>query len=210
MHFFQVDSNNNNCNDSVNNNNNKKKNHKDTKRPLRELDSYNGFAQQNKSKRDDNTPNSDAKRQKIITSTPFENKKSLNSVMPASSSSSPSNDIIIVLDSSVDSTGTLVVDSSVADSTHNGTGYSFDALRTDDETDLDETSNAPYWSLARNRKALVTDQEMINSEIVDKFFGSKAQTVNSRDIFPNSVPIQRRRSTAVWNTPPRYSILPKY
>lgn len=102
------------------------------------------------------------------------------------------------------------VDSSIEQLSHES-GYGFDALHTDDSTDFeDEQTKLPYWCLEKNRLAIVIEQTHVNSKITDAFFDSKPQTVDSQKIFKNSLPIQRRRSTAVWNTPPRYSLLPKY
>lgn len=127
---------------------------------------------------------------------------------------SASDDIVVVLDSSIDTNNSVLVDSSVASSAQSfdqSKRYDFDALQTDDATEYDEDeSNAPYWSLYRNRIAIVNDQVAANLKTIDQFFGCKFENVDSIDIFPATVPIARRRSTAVWNTPPRYSILPKY
>lgn len=102
------------------------------------------------------------------------------------------------------------VESSIEEVSHES-GYGFDALNTDDSTDYeDEQTKLPYWCLEKNRLAIVIEQTKVNSKITDAFFDSKPQTVDSQKIFKNSLPIQRRRSTAVWNTPPRYSSLPKY
>lgn len=87
----------------------------------------------------------------------------------------------------------------------------FDSLHSDDPTDHeDEQFNLPYWSLYQNRISIVIEQTNINPKIVDTLFNSKPQTVQSNEIFKYTSPIVRRRSTAVWNTPPRYSLLPKY
>lgn len=87
----------------------------------------------------------------------------------------------------------------------------FDSLHSDDPTDYeDDWFNVPYWSLYRNRISIVVDQTTVNPKIVDTLFNSKPQTVQSNEIFKYTSPIVRRRSTAVWNTPPRYSMLPKY
>lgn len=144
----------------------------------------------------------DAKKKKVSKDDGFE------SDTPPSSTSS--DDVVIVLDSSNDTSSGVLVDSSVT-STSTQTEYGFDALQTDDETDVDEdVDRHPYWSLYRNRFPIVKDQTIVNSNVIDKFFGCKHETVDSRTIFPLSVNIPRRRSTANWNTPPRYSTLPKY
>lgn len=90
-------------------------------------------------------------------------------------------------------------------------GYNFDALQTDDDTDEeDNTPYAPQWSKSKIRSGPVIDQEQIDPNIIDQFFGCRAESVDLMAIFPACAPIVRRRSTAVWNTPPRYSTLPKY
>lgn len=97
------------------------------------------------------------------------------------------------------------------DRSHRAANYNFDALQTDDETDEeDNTPYAPQWSQFKNRFGHVIDQEDIDPDVIDEFFGCRAETVDLKAIFPNIVPIARRRSTAVWNTPPHYSSLPKY
>lgn len=89
--------------------------------------------------------------------------------------------------------------------------HAFDAIHTDDSTDYeDEQIAMPYWTTKKNRLAIVIEQTNVNSKITDAFFDSKSQTVNLQEIFKLSAPIKRRRSTSVWNTPPRYSLLPKY
>lgn len=154
----------------------------------------------------------------------------------APASLSPSNvssddDVIVILDSSIDSN---VLDSSMDESSlanttastsksassasssrrdrsYRAANYNFDALQTDDETDEeDNISYAPHWSKFKNRNGPAIDQEEMNSSVIDKFFGSHAETVDLKAIFPRSQPIARRRSTAVWTTPTRYSSLPKY
>lgn len=89
--------------------------------------------------------------------------------------------------------------------------FDFDTLQTDDSSSEEEEGERhPYWSLYKNRIAIVNDQSDIESRIIDNLFGSKAENVIFEIMFPTSKPIHRRRSTAVWNTPPRYSMLPKY
>lgn len=87
----------------------------------------------------------------------------------------------------------------------------FDDLHTDDSTDHeDDQTELPYWCLKGPRKAIVISQATLNSKIIDSFFDSKPQTIHSQKIFEKSSPIKRRRSTAEWNAPVRYSSLPKY
>lgn len=104
----------------------------------------------------------------------------------------------------------MMVDGTMS-SVQTQTVYDFDALHTDDSTDYEEdVPKRQYWSLYKNRIAIVTDQSDIRTNVIDIFFGSKVEQVRSTEIFPNTKLVQRRRSTAVWNTPPRYSTLPKY
>lgn len=146
----------------------------------------------------------DAKRKKVSETESISN--------ASTSSTSTSDNIIVVLDTSIDSNNSVLVDSSVSSSVNGRSKiYNFDMLHTDDPTDSDEDDrNAPYWSLYRNRIAIVTDQTAVKLSTIDEFFGCKFENVDSRDIFPTMVQIKRRRSTAVWSTPPRYSMLPKY
>lgn len=146
------------------------------------------------------------------------------SVSSASStlSNASSNDSVIVigddtLESSIANTtaSTIKSDSSASTSRQNRSNradnYNFDVLQTDDETDEeDNTPYAPQWSKSKIRSDQVIDQEQMDPNIIDQFFGCRAETVDLKAIFPYSAPIARRRSTAVWNTPPRYSMLPKY
>lgn len=125
-------------------------------------------------------------------------------------SSTSSSDLEIVLDNPIESNNIIILDSSI-DSTVQDESRIFDDLQTDDPTEFEEGDTfKPYWSIHTNRVAIVIDQYDVTSKIVDSFFGSKAESVILQDIFPDSVPIARRRSTAFWNTPPRYSMLPKY
>lgn len=119
---------------------------------------------------------------------------------------------MIVLDSPVVSSNLVVLDSSIVS---NETEYGFDALQTDDPTDDEDDveiaeTRKPYWSLYKNRIAIVVDQTKVKAKVIDKLFGSGPETVDSLEIFPFHKPTPRRRSTAFWNTPPRYSMLPKY
>lgn len=123
--------------------------------------------------------------------------------------STSSSDLDYVHDTSMISDSVIVVDSSMAS---NNTLDGFDALHTDDSTEIDEDQcrTKPYWSLYNNRIAIVIDQGDVTTNVVDRFFGCKMEAPKSRQIFPKSAAIPRRRSTAVWNTPPRYSLMPKY
>lgn len=175
---------------------------------------YSDVDQKKQSQQNDKEAFGDAKRKKGVSKKPIlDHDESIDSTSNASiSSASTSDNIVVVLDSSIDSNNSLLVDSSVASSVlDQSKRYDFDALQTDDPTEADEDeSHAPYWSLYRNRIAIVTDQVEVDLKTIDEFFGCKFENVNSRDIFPTMVQIERRRSTALWNTPPRYSMLPKY
>lgn len=126
------------------------------------------------------------------------------------SSTSSISDVVVVFDSPKVSDSIILVKNSKMS---NESEYGFDALHTDDSTDdeeIDNVINRPYWSQSNNRNAIVIDQTGIDDKIVENFFGSKAEKVDAMEIFPKSVPEKRRRSTAIWKTPPRYSVLPKY
>lgn len=118
--------------------------------------------------------------------------------------------------------------------------YSFEMLNTDDSTDEETTSsikrgNPPTWCLrkslkttndkfppiflssihcaytAENRKYPIAMQTHLNTLFVDAFFSVQKMSPDLRAIFPNIEPkFLKRNSSAVWNTPPRYSQLPKY
>lgn len=146
--------------------------------------------------------------QSSVVAKKVESKRS--SDMRSRGSSTASSDLDIVMDNSIAANSIIVLDSSVDSTIHNDV-YGFDALHTDDSTDYEEDDcYKPYWSLYKNRIAIVIDQTNIKSMIVDQLFSSKPETVTSSEIFPASTPVARRRSTAIWNTPPRYSMLPKY
>lgn len=93
----------------------------------------------------------------------------------------------------------------------------FSALCTDDSTD-EECENAKKdtpkiaWSNRMNVRSIVIQQEHIKQKVVDTLFGRDPMTVDLYDIFPDIEPelTVRRRSSVHWNTPPRYSTLPKY
>lgn len=189
---------------------------------------------------DDNDTGSpkEAKRKKIADATDIVPSKTIkrnerhHEASTSSSSSStasltPSDDSVIVIgDNSIDSylsmdensianttASSSKSDSSAKISRHKlrAANFNFDALQTDDETDEeDNIPYAPQWSKSKNRSDQVIDQEQIDPNIIDRFFGCRAESVDLMAIFPASAPIVRRRSTAVWKTPPRYSTLPKY
>lgn len=185
------------------------------------------------------SPN-DAKRKKIddietteiVPSEKIEKKERHDQASTSSSSSAsstPSNatsdDSVIVIEDSYlsldeSSIANITASTSKSDSsantshrnrTNRADDFNFDALQTDDETDEeDNTPYAPEWSKSKNRWVHVIDQEQMDPNIIDQFFGCHAESVDLKQIFPAITPIVRRRSTAVWTTPPRYSTLPKY
>lgn len=94
--------------------------------------------------------------------------------------------------------------------------YNFDMIESDDSTD-DESKNThkrpppPPWSLSHKRFPFIVAQSKIKTHIIDSFFSVAPRQVNLREIFPLiDDKYLRRNSSAVWNTPPRYSLLPKY
>lgn len=97
--------------------------------------------------------------------------------------------------------------------------YSFGMIETDDSTDdetdcvhkIDKRPPPPNWSLPVNRLNTIIDQTKIQNRHSAKFFGESSD-VDLQEIFPqiNKKHLQRRDSSFRWDTPPRYSILPKY
>lgn len=96
------------------------------------------------------------------------------------------------------------------------TSYSFDMLGSGDSTDDENRPSskrppAPLWSFSHNRQLRLQEQVKVNAKKVDTFFSVAPLEVNLRDIFPQiDEKYLRRNSSAVWNSPPRYSLLPKY
>lgn len=94
--------------------------------------------------------------------------------------------------------------------------YHFDMLESGDSTDEEtKTSNKkpppPSWSLSQNRKPYILAQVKTSTKVIDKFFSVAPLEVDLREIFPKiDEKHLRRNSSAVWNSPPRYSMLPKY
>lgn len=94
--------------------------------------------------------------------------------------------------------------------------YNFDMIESEDSTD-DEGKESrkrpppPTWSLAHKRLDYIRVQAEIPSKIIDGFFSVAPRQVDLREIFPAIDDKHlRRNSSAVWNTPPRYSLMPKY
>lgn len=63
----------------------------------------------------------------------------------------------------------------------------------------------------QHRSQLVTLQSYANASALDTLFSAKPINVDLREIFPAIAAHKlNRNSSAVWNTPPRYSQMPKY
>lgn len=94
--------------------------------------------------------------------------------------------------------------------------YHFDMLESGDSTDDEGKTSSkrpqpPSWSTSQNRYAFVMAQAKVSTKITDKFFSVAPHEVDLREIFPRiDEKYLRRNSSAVWNSPPRYSMLPKY
>ncbi|XP_058980517.1 uncharacterized protein LOC101894028 [Musca domestica] len=99
--------------------------------------------------------------------------------------------------------------------------YTFEMLHEDDPTDEEESDDEitlptqrpppPSWSLARAREPYVLKQEYTPTDYVDSFFSVEPMTPDLRIMFPNiHARYLKRRSSAFWSTPPRYSELPRY
>lgn len=94
--------------------------------------------------------------------------------------------------------------------------YNFDMLESGDSTDDEGKTSSkrptpPSWSVSQNRRAFVLAQARVSTKITDKFFSVAPHQVDLREIFPRiDEKHLRRNSSAVWNSPPRYSQLPKY
>lgn len=94
--------------------------------------------------------------------------------------------------------------------------YNFDMLDSGDSTDDEGKTSSkrplpPSWSTSQNRYAFVMAQARVSTKITDKFFSVAPHEVDLREIFPRiDEKYLRRNSSAVWNSPPRYSLLPKY
>ncbi|XP_034942730.1 reticulocyte-binding protein 2 homolog a-like [Chelonus insularis] len=80
----------------------------------------------------------------------------------------------------------------------------------DDESDSESRPKytIPFWAKAECRKAQLEMQPYIPSNVIMKFFGVKKTTPNLAEIF---VGIEKKRlvrtSSAVWKTPPRFSMM---
>lgn len=118
------------------------------------------------------------------------------------------------------SSAKVVFDVSVAmQSNSRKNAYSFGMIETDDSTDDEEDVEVkpgkrpapPAWSLPVNRNKTIVLQTGISIKVVDELFGEPPD-VDLLEIFPNISKrfLKRRESSFVWQTPPRYSVLPKY
>lgn len=122
----------------------------------------------------------------------------------------------------------------VAKKAHDKNAYSFDMLNTDDSTD-DESNLAkkrpepPAWCKSKShikfiyllltetflclesyRKACIIGQSHVNADLLDTLFSVQPINVDLKAIFP-AIDSRKlvRNSSAVWNTPPRYSVYSK-
>lgn len=99
---------------------------------------------------------------------------------------------------------------------YSNNAYNFDMLDSGDSTDTEEKESRkrppiPEWSLKENRIPRIQDESRINSKCIDSFFSVEPRQVDLREIFPNIDDKHlRRNSSAIWHTPPRYSMMPKY
>uniref|UniRef100_A0A336MHY9 CSON001548 protein n=1 Tax=Culicoides sonorensis TaxID=179676 RepID=A0A336MHY9_CULSO len=96
------------------------------------------------------------------------------------------------------------------------TKHEFETLDTDDSTDDEGKMNKnrgppPLWSKGSLRRQIVREQAYVNLKLVDTLFSVRPMTVDLKEIFPTIEPKKlKRNSSAIWNTPPRYSQIPKY
>lgn len=94
--------------------------------------------------------------------------------------------------------------------------YHFDMLESGDSTDEEGKESRkrpppPAWSLSKYRMPYIMAQSRIDTKVIDNFFSVEPRQVDLREIFPKiDDKYLRRNSSAVWNTPPRYSTMPKY
>lgn len=110
----------------------------------------------------------------------------------------------------------LKVNKMKAEEVRKKNAYHFDMLESGDSTDDEGKTSAkrpmpPTWSLSQYRHPVVMAQAKVSTKITDKFFSVAPHEVDLREIFPRiDEKYLRRNSSAVWNSPPRYSQLPKY
>jgi inner centromere protein len=94
--------------------------------------------------------------------------------------------------------------------------HDFLELDTDDSTDDEGKANKkhpvpPLWSKGSVRREILNEQAHINLCVIDRFFSVHPMTPDLKEIFPTiDARKLKRNSSAVWNTPPRYSEIPKY
>lgn len=85
-------------------------------------------------------------------------------------------------------------------------------INTDDETEDEENTKRtiPMWSKPMYRQIELNKQFHIPKNICDHLFGSKPTSINLKELFPEINGNRlKRRSSAIWTTPPRYSLMPK-
>lgn len=73
--------------------------------------------------------------------------------------------------------------------------------------------NVFFLSTGGNREERIASQSYLNRKFIDGIFMIQPMTPDLRELFPTiSDRYLKRNSSAVWNTPPRYSTmdLPKY
>lgn len=94
--------------------------------------------------------------------------------------------------------------------------YNFDMLESGDSTDEEGKESRkrpppPVWSISMNRMPYIICQSRVDTKVIDNFFSVEPREVDLREIFPKiDDKYLRRNSSAVWRTPPRYSLMPKY
>lgn len=92
----------------------------------------------------------------------------------------------------------------------------FDYLESGDSTEEEgKVSNKkpppPKWSCGSTKMEAMELQNYMDIKIIDNFFSVQPLTPDLSEIFPSiHVKYLKRNSSAVWNTPPRYSQMPKY
>lgn len=94
--------------------------------------------------------------------------------------------------------------------------HDFEALESGDSTDEEGKHSkkkppSPNWSIPSVRYKMIMLQSTIDTKIIDNFFSVQPMSPDLRDIFPTiEAKYLKRNSSAIWNTPPRYSQMPKY
>lgn len=92
----------------------------------------------------------------------------------------------------------------------------FDYLESGDSTEEEGKVSTkkpppPKWSTGSRKDEALELQNYMSIKIIDNFFSVQPTTPDLSEIFPTiHVKYLKRNSSAVWNTPPRYSQMPKY